>query len=385
MRFFIRILTRAVTWVVGGVLIIIEKLARRFAGLGQWLAKAAGDFVDWWSVRRVAVLILVGSIVVGVTGYIEQHPGPLEISLLMQDFYANVSTEMMSIAITVLIIDALYYRREKQDERARLVAEMGNRDNGLALRAVEDLRAEGWLFDGKLGPADLWGANLEGANLRECVLHGVSLGRANLCDADLSDADLRESDLSRTNLQNADLGRTDLRRADLSRANLQNVSAEWVNLQNADLSRADFQGAMLGWSSLSHADLSMAIFKDASLRNVDLSGARLAAHKQLYQAARLRGGIMPDGSRYDGRYNLAGDLADANARHINPEDDEAMARWYHVPLEAYRTGQAWHERHPLASWDKPQKDIEAEAMIMAGDDPAVRDIDRDVLAPRLGQ
>lgn len=380
MRFFIRILSRIFNWVVGGLLLIVEKLLLRLAWLGQWFVKAAGHFIDWWSVRRVAVLILIGSLAVGVTGYIQQHPGPLDISLLMQDFYANVSTELMSIAITVLIIDALNYRREKKDERARLIAEMGNRDNGLALRAVEDLRAEGWLFDGTVGPADLWGANLEGANLRECVLHDVSLGRANLIDADLSDADLREADLSRANLQNATLSRADLRRADLSRANFQNVSAEWVNLQNADLSRADFQGAMLGWSSLSHTDLSMAIFKDASLRNVDLSGARLVAHKQLYQAARLRGAVMPDGSRYDGRYNLPGDIADAKARQIDLADDEALARWYHVPVETYRSGQEWHKLHPPTSWDKPAHDVEAEAMIMAGEDPAVREIEKDVLA-----
>jgi len=41
---------------------------------------------------------------------------------------------------------------------------MGSTDNGIALRAVRELRAHGWLEDESLRGADIIGANLQGRN-----------------------------------------------------------------------------------------------------------------------------------------------------------------------------------------------------------------------------
>lgn len=65
---------------------------------------------------------------------------------------------------------------------------------------------------------------------------------------------------------------------------------------STDFSGADFRGASL---------------QGASLVNVNLRDARGLFPAQLRSALRLRGTILPDGTRYDGSFNLAGDLEDA--------------------------------------------------------------------------
>ena len=42
----------------------------------------------------------------------------------------------------------------------------------------------------------------------------------------------------------------------------------------------------------------------------------------------LFGATMPDGNRYDGRFNLNGDIELARKEDIDPDNAEAMARWY---------------------------------------------------------
>jgi uncharacterized protein YjbI with pentapeptide repeats len=84
---------------------------------------------------------------------------------------------------------------------------------------------------------------------------------------------------------------------------------------------------------------------------------RNLSDEQLAQAARLRVAIMLDGSRYDGRFNLSGDLRDAQVLHIDTADPEAMADFYRVAEDAYRRGQAWAKEH-LA---RIRREVEAEA------------------------
>jgi uncharacterized protein YjbI with pentapeptide repeats len=139
----------------------------------------------------------------------------------------------------------------------QLIRKLHSEDSKVVLQAVEELRAHGWLSDG----------SLIGARLRHVHLHGADLYRVNLQGADLYMA----------NLQNADLSMANFRDADLSMA----------NLKRADLSKADFQGA--------------------DLYKVNLWGARNLTDDQLAQASRLWGATLPDGSPYDGRFNLSGD------------------------------------------------------------------------------
>lgn len=149
---------------------------RRIGRIGQ-------RFIRWWTPLRLAgVALLVLAFLVGILGYLNEHGGlhlqetPRRILAYLS---ANVSTELASIAITMLFVDALYQHRETEREKRRLILQMGSPDNAFAQEAVRALRSRGWLGDGSLKIANLWGANLQGA-----ILIGANLQRADLQGAE---------------------------------------------------------------------------------------------------------------------------------------------------------------------------------------------------------
>ena len=108
-------------------------------------------------VRAVGVGLLLLALIVGTVGFFSQYPRP-EFADFVGDFYANISAEFASIALTVLLIDYLNERREDQRRKELLVRELSSTSNAIALRAVAELKAEGWLVDGSLqtlAPFDL--------------------------------------------------------------------------------------------------------------------------------------------------------------------------------------------------------------------------------------
>lgn len=242
----------------------------------------------------------------------------------VQAFYANVATECVSIAVTVIIIDWLYERRDTQREKERLVREMRNRDNNLAIHAVEELRANGWLDGGLLVGKHLWDANLEGANLVGVDMHRIYLNRANLQGANLDKADLEAARLDKANL----------RGAHLDWANLEHADLRDTCLQAAHLIKANMRGAHLLGSDLQGADLEGANLQDAEVHD-----------GQLVKTIRLRGTTMPDGSRYDGRFNLQGDLKTAYREQVEVIDPSAMSAFLGVSLEDYQRGQTWAQQN----------------------------------------
>lgn len=216
---------------------------------------------DWLTVNRVGIMLLTLAILSGVGGYMRTYPAGFDLAAFIGDFYANVSTELTSIAITVLIIDALNRRRERRqaerDDRAQLIRQLGSSVNEVAKRAAEELRARGWLTDGSLQEADLRVANLEGAKLWKADLQGVNLQWAKLKYANLNGAMLAGSNLTQANLQAAKLGGADLRSASLFEAKLYRV-----NFGGADLREADLTGAHVEGARLEGADLRGAVLDD---------------------------------------------------------------------------------------------------------------------------
>jgi uncharacterized protein YjbI with pentapeptide repeats len=170
-----------------------------------------------------------------------------------------------------------------------LVRKLRSFENKRVLQAIEDLRVRGWLQDGSL--------------------KNIPLCHAQMQDADLLGADLTNVDLHQAHLEHADLSQANLTGARLSRANLQGANFSQTILVNADLFKADLQNT----------------------RNL--------ADEQLVQAKRLWGAIMPDGTSYDGRYNLAGDLEFARWGRVDVNDPKAMAEFLRIPLETYLRGQ----------------------------------------------
>lgn len=184
-------------------------------------------------------------------------------------------------------------RRQTERRQAQLINRLGSDDHQTALRALWEIRAYGWLWDGLLVRADLSGANLAGA--------------------DLSGGDLRKVWLVGARLEGADLDESDLAGADLSSADLSGAHLRKANLRRASLAGADLTGLDVDEASLSGC-------------------------------GGLLGATMPDGSRYDGRYRLPGDL-DSLRLAGGLDGDEAFADWYGVPVTAYRTGQRWADEH----------------------------------------
>ncbi len=104
------------------------------------------------------------------------------------------------------------------------------------------------------------------------------------------------------------------------------------NWKDANLYQADLQGC----------DLKRAIFDDADLYGANLKDANVT-DDQLRKAKTLRFATMPNGKRYDGRFNLKHDLElmrDPRPDfYADPNNPEEVARFYGVPVEEYLQGQ----------------------------------------------
>jgi hypothetical protein len=283
----------------------------------------------WLTAQRVAALLLgLLGLLVGFAGYLYHHcecrPLPNFVAGWEQEFegfYANVSASLVTITITVLTIDWLNERRADKQLKAQLIREMGHpTDSGITQRAVQELEAHGWLRDGSL--------------------KGVYLPLANLQEAQLRRADLQKVRLWEANLQKARLMTANLQGAGLTGAKLQRAYPMEANLRGAHLGGTNLLGANLWRASLEEAK-GRANLQGAYLVEANLLRAQELTDEQLVTAYGLRGATMPDDSHYDGRFNLQGDIKDAKRDKVNPNDPEAMAHFYGVPLEVYFAGQEW--------------------------------------------
>ncbi|GAB4516570.1 MAG: hypothetical protein OHK0046_22150 [Anaerolineae bacterium] len=197
-------------------------------------------------------------------------------------YYTNIFTEVLSVILTIGVLNYLAERREdkrrEREYKARLIREANSLDNATAIKAIRELDEHRWLRgengalqraylqQANLSRASLGGANLSGANLWE-----VNLSRAYLQQADLSGAHLRGG----TNLSGASLWETNLSGADLGGANLSGANLWEANLSGASLVRANLSGAHLGEANLSGTGLLLANLSAADLRWANLSGAFL--------------------------------------------------------------------------------------------------------------
>ena len=170
-----------------------------------------------------------------------------------------------------------------------LIRTMRSPENALVLEAIAELRARGWLEDGSL--------------------RGVMLCHAHLEGSDLTKANLREVDLHQAHLEGSDLSLADLGSAKVTRACLRGANLSQTNLAGADLFKAD------------------------------LAEARHVTDEQLSEAKRLCFATMPDGTPYNGRFSLKGDIDLARWGKIDPDDPAAMAYFLGVSLESYVRGQ----------------------------------------------
>ena len=155
-------------------------------------------------VRKIGILLMSLAILIFFIGLYKQYgdlPTSELLGKLISDFYANVSTELASIAVTVLVIDYLNERLAIKREKEALIIQMGSPDNAFAVEAVRIMRTRGWLADGSLVGRYFFGTNLKGVLLFDADLRRVTLNQANLETAHFERADLRGALLPMTNLK----------------------------------------------------------------------------------------------------------------------------------------------------------------------------------------
>lgn len=281
------------------------------------------------TVRQTALILGLGGIAVFVLNSILEGGTLLG---ALKSFAVSLGPELFGIALTVIVIDWLYEKRDQRQRLQSLVRDLGSRDNSIAVRAVSELRAETWLLNGSLTDVALAGANLRGAKLDEALLEGAQLPNAILREASLGGTCLRRANLTNT---------------DLCDAYMENVDLQNAHLEQADLSRAVLQGANLGRANLWRANLQATHLQschltDANLQNVNLENAKYLTEDQLAQAWAMRGAILPNGRRYAGQFALAGDLRDASKKGVDVDDPKAMAAFYNVSEEEYREAKLMH-------------------------------------------
>lgn len=221
---------------------------------------------DWITTQSIGLVLLTAAVIIGIAGYRSLHNNAFDLSDFLADYYANASTELTSIAITVLLIDTLNRRREEHVSRLReleqLTRQLGSGVNEVAKHAAEELRAEGWLTDGTLQESDLRVANLEDAKLWEADLQGANLQWAKLKRANLNRSMLVGANLMQSNLQTARLSGADLRQANLIEAKLYRANLRGAQLDHADLTGAHLEGAHLDRANLSNAILINALLDE---------------------------------------------------------------------------------------------------------------------------
>lgn len=204
----------------------------------------------------------------------------LEIDILgddSSDYRMNLITEGLGIAATVFIINRWYTHRTRESLKRRLLREVRERSNDIALNAIGQMRDEGWLTDedGLLMGEDLSGAELQSAKLRRANLNGATI-QANLRGADLSEAELREAILIEANLYEAKLHKANLHKAVMISVDLREANLVKADLTKANMLQAKLKGAHLFETKLMNADLREVNLKATRwLNTVNLEGSIL--------------------------------------------------------------------------------------------------------------
>jgi uncharacterized protein YjbI with pentapeptide repeats len=176
-------------------------------------------------------------------------------------FYDSIHAELIGIGVTVLILGNANQHMRIQQEKRRLILQMGSPDNAFAIEAVRQLRARGWLFDG----------TVNGAFLQKASLVGADLSKAVLINANLFQAHLERANIRRANLQKANLDWAQLKGADLSLSKLNNSNIKGSNLVDTNLSYASLNRVNLSFSKLPGAQLYGAQIDNSILYSTDLS------------------------------------------------------------------------------------------------------------------
>lgn len=240
-------------------------------------------YIDLPLIRKIGFLLLGLSFLIFEVGLFRYYQSQISwtdlIKKLMDDYYANVSTDFFGTALTILIIDAIYERRDQESEKRDLALQMGSPDNAFAREAVRRLKIRGWLNEVlrrvDFSNANLDGVDLSGTDLSDMNMNGGIFTNSRLVRTKLNYSNLRGADLQGADLLGCELTQADLQKAKLCQANLTSAVMEKANLQQCDMRGAILVGANLSGANLSWANLEMAEMMNVNLDRADLSSAEI--------------------------------------------------------------------------------------------------------------
>lgn len=183
------------------------------------------------------------------------------------------------------------------------------------------------MFPGTISCQNFTAVDLDGAQISDVVFDGCVFICASLNDVSfglMANCNLSSAQMNRSTFSN--MANCNLSSAMLYMAQFPGMYTN-VSFQNADL-----EGAILG-GVFSRVNFSYAIFDGADLGGATLGhcsfhGAHGLTEEMLRQAAALRGSILPDGTLYDGRWELPGDLQNALQAGYDLDDPEQRGVFY---------------------------------------------------------
>lgn len=258
-----------------------DGLTADFRTTEQERQKIIKEYPDTYTLA-LAILLILGGFFVGIKLF---GPGGL---LIKQDtgYYANTFTDVLSIGVTVLLIDRLNRRRDERELQKQFVRDIRTKVPDVVRNALHQMREHKWL----VGDAGiLKGEHLAGVELQDADLHD-----ANLCSAKMQDAIL-----TKTNLKDANLSGVNLFQANLSDANLFGTNLRNATLIRANLSNADLQGVHVNDADMRRANLSGAIMRFTDLRGTNLENANLSNINADWQYVDMdKSTTLPDGTKW---------------------------------------------------------------------------------------
>lgn len=207
-------------------------------------------------------------VIAGFLAGILFFPAINALSTNASDLLAGFVPEAVGIAFTVLLIDRLYQRKERQKQlseyASKLVSDAGSSVNHVAVRAIEELGKRRWLYG-------------EGS-----LLQGESFTKADWRGAPLVDANLQQINLGNVNLQSTSLWL----------ANLHGSKIVGSYLEEAWLVSVDLRHSMLWASYFNDAQFYQSHLQYASFSSVDLRGAN-------FDGAACEGATFDDQTKFD--------------------------------------------------------------------------------------
>lgn len=203
------------------------------------------DYWDKFTLDKFAIALIILALAIVGFGYFNQHGSAINWTNIFGDFYANVSSELISIVITVLVLERLNARRQDKQELTRLKALLKSNESVVTKIAIAELRARRWLEDGSLSR--------------------INLISSNIMEASLERSEFKDSFFANANCQETNFFRANLEGVDFLQANLRGAFLVFTNLKDADLSYANLEGAFLANSNLEDTIFNFTTLPDGTI------------------------------------------------------------------------------------------------------------------------